>query len=666
MPEQTFYITTPIYYVNAEPHLGHAYSTVVADVAARFHRLLGISTRFQTGTDEHGDKIVQAAEKNGVGPREYVDRISGMFRAAWEPLHIQPDHFIRTTDPEHIAVVRAVLQQVYDAGDIYFDKYGGNYCVSCERFLTDHELVEGKCPDHGTEPQYIEEENYFFRMSKYQDRLVEHIQSHPDFIRPERYKNEVLAMLREPLEDLCISRPKTRLTWGVELPFDSGYVTYVWFDALLNYLTGLGWPDGPEYGRYWPGQHLIAKDILKPHAIYWPTMLMAAGLPLYQHLNVHGYWNVDASKMSKSRGNVVRPLDLAEVYGADAFRYFLMREMTFGLDSNFSQELLVERYNADLANDLGNLFSRVLNMLHKYRQGALPPPGQAAAGDESLAQLFASRGDASGEHDLRGLFHRFQFSHALADIWELISFTNKYIVQVEPWSLAKDPAQGPRLDYVLHVLTQSLASLAYMVWPVMPATAQKMATVLGASLAPPVDWEALCGLRLLPAGGQTQKPEALFPRLETDKVQAKSAKAEAKAAAKADHEPAAQEQAKAPAQAKGKPQPGPAPELTIDEFGRVDLRLGKILEAEPVPKADRLLKLMIDLGEDQPRQVVSGLALQYQPQDLVGRQVVVVANLKPVKLRGVLSRGMVLATVDGDLVRLVGPDQELTPGAKVR
>ncbi len=642
----SFYITTPIYYVNAEPHLGHAYTTIVADVAARFHRLRGEKTRMQTGTDEHGDKIAEAAAKQGVTPKQYADRISDLFRRAWGPLNIQPDNFIRTTDPKHVQVVQEILRRVYDKGDIYKANYGGNYCTGCERFLTERELVDGKCPDHQCEPEYRQEENYFFKMSKYLEPLARHIQENPEFIRPPRYKNEVLAMLDEGLEDLCISRPKSRLTWGIELPFDPDFVTYVWFDALINYITGLDWPRGELFQTFWPqAQHLIAKDILKPHAIYWPTMLMAAGIDLYQHLNVHGYWNLGAGKMSKSLGNVVDPLDLAQVYGPDAFRYFLIREMHFGLDAVFSEELLVERYNADLANDLGNLFSRVMNMLHQYRQGVIPRPQAPAEADQALVELMVR----VYRHYQQAMID-FDFHQALFQVWELIGAANKYVVQNQPWVLAKDPDQARRLDTVLYHLCLVLARVSRCIWPVMPATAEKMWQALGQE--DPIAPETGGDLELAP-GTRTQKPRALFPRVDTKKVQAKAKKAEKKAKAKK-----GAKKAKHPA--------GPAPQIDIDEFARLDLRLGTILGAEKVEGADRLLKLSIDLGEEEPRQVVAGIARYYQPHQLPGRQVVVVANLKPVTLRGVESRGMVLACLGGDKVRLLAPDQELPPGSKVR
>jgi methionyl-tRNA synthetase len=687
----TFYITTPIYYVNAEPHLGHAYSTIVADVATRFHRLLGVPSRMQTGTDEHGDKIAQAAAAEGIEPKAYTDRISGMFRNTWPSLNIAPDNFIRTTDPEHIKSVQAILQKVYDAGDIYFAKYGGHYCVGCERFLTEHEMVDGKCPDHGTEPVYQEEENYFFKMTSYTDALKEYIQANPDFIRPERYKNEVLAILDQGLEDLCISRPKSRLTWGIEMPFDQNFVTYVWFDALINYITGLDWPDGELFKKFWTGddaspQHLIAKDILKPHGIYWPTMLMALAKAegreqdyyLYDHLNVHGYWQVGEGKMSKSRGNVVKPLDLAEVYGVDAFRYFLMREMTFGLDSAFSEDLLVERYNADLANDIGNLFSRVMNMLHRYRDGVVPEAypeaeknwqanGEGQEAEPHKGQVFSTAAHTQLRSFETAAAYRqamegFAFHQSLAWVWDLIDAANKFVVRREPWSLAKDQDKARELDHVLYLLCQRLADIAVLIWPFMPATAQTMATALNlGEIAEGMVQRILNSENLLAAGSQTAKPEALFPRVETDKVQAKAAKKEAKT----DKPPAAKQSKKKDKPAKKGPA-GPAEEITIDEFARVDLKMGKVLQAERIEGADKLLKLSIDLGEAEPRQVVAGIAEHYAPEEMAGRQVVVVANLKPVKLRGVESRGMVLACVDKGAVRVVAPDQDLTPGAKVR
>ena len=405
----TFYITTPIYYVNAEPHIGHAYTTVVADALARFHRLLGEEVRFQTGTDEHGDKVLEAAAAAGLPVKEFVDQISARFRRSWDDLDISYDNYIRTTDPAHMRVVQEVLTRVHDSGDIYFGEYGGLYCFGCECFYLERDLVDGLCPDHKTAPTYLKEENYFFRMSKYQDWLIDFIHTHPDWIRPERYKNEMLAFLKEPLEDLCISRPKSRMDWGITLPFDDRYVTYVWFDALINYLSGLDYPEGAAYQKFWPAQHLIAKDILKPHAIYWPTMLRAMGVAPFTNLNVHGYWQMAAGKMSKSLGNVVEPQALASRFGVDQVRYFFLREMVFGLDANFSETALTTRINADLANDLGNLFARSLGMAFKYRQGVVPPPGDLATLDQEVVTAVQAMAA-----DFLRLFPALEFGRALA------------------------------------------------------------------------------------------------------------------------------------------------------------------------------------------------------------------------------------------------------------
>jgi methionyl-tRNA synthetase len=509
----SYYITTPIYYVNAEPHLGHAYTTVVVDALARFHRLLGEETRFQTGTDEHGEKVMEAAEKAGLPVKEFVDRISAMFRQTWDDLDISYDHYVRTTSPEHIRVVQNVLQKVHDSGDIYFGEYGGLYCYGCETFYLERDLVDGKCPDHLVAPTFIKEENYFFRMSRYQAWLIKYIETHPHWIRPERYRNEALAFLKEPLEDLCISRPRSRLEWGIPLPFDERYVTYVWFDALLNYLTGLGYPEGDNYHRFWPGaQHFIAKDILKPHGIYWPTMLKAAGVEPFQHLNVHGYWQMPQGKMSKSLGNVVEPRQLAEIFGVDQIRYFFLREMVFGLDAHFSEEALRTRINADLANDLGNLFARSLGMAFKYRKGVIPAPGRPEAADMEVAadaQAMAA--------DFLRLFPELEFPKALARVWEFINHLNRYIVATAPWELAKDPGSALRLDTVLYHLLEGLRWLAALLRPVMPKSAMKMSEQLGLGLSL---WDLplpqiLIWDRLLP-GSMLKKGPPLFPRLEAE------------------------------------------------------------------------------------------------------------------------------------------------------
>jgi len=629
--EMTTYITTPIYYVNAQPHLGHAYTTIVADTYSRFRRLSGDTVRFQTGTDEHGDKIAEAAAKEDCTPKEYVDRISEMFRTTWPLLDIEPDNFIRTTDTDHVATVQAILQRVYDKGDIYFDKYTGLYCTGCERFLTEKELVDGKCSDHKTVPDEITEENYFFRMSRYQKDLIDHINANPGFITPERYKNEVLSFLSEPLEDLCISRPTSRLTWGIPLPFDENFVTYVWFDALINYLTGLGYPDGDQFESYWDvAEHVIAKDILKPHAIYWPTMILSMGLPLYKKLHVHGYWNVDETKMSKSIGNVIRPAELIEEYGVDSIRYFCLREMSFGLDASFSSDAIVARKNSDLANDLGNLYSRTTAMLFKYTDGVIPAP--VSVDDDSVLSDLAETVLATYQESMND----FQFHRGLQAVWELISQANKYIVTNEPWALVKDAERLGRLHTVLYNLTETLRLLTLLLQPVIPGICKKMAKGLGLAEKSPLvtDLANNGGWGMLEAGTGLQKIDALFPRMDIKKKQ----------------QPAKQESKKKNKEKKNKKkQASESIEgiITFDQFRKVELRVAEIVAAEPVKKSDRLLKLTVKAPEE--RVIVAGIAEYYQPEDLPGMLVLIVANLKPVKLMGVESQGMVLAAkVDED------------------
>ena len=634
--DRVFYLTTPIYYVNATPHLGHAYTTIVADAMARYHRLAGDDVRFLTGTDEHGDKIAQAAAKAGVKPRAYTDGISAKFRETWQRLGISNDDFIRTTEERHRTVVQGILQALWDAGEIYLGKYGGHYCFGCERFYTEKEIVDGKCPDHKTPLTWIEEENYFFKMSKYQGWLIDYINARPDLIRPERYRNEILGFLRDPLQDLSISRPRTRLEWGIPLPFDDKYVTYVWFDALINYVSALGQPGGDTFKRYWPHvEHLIGKDILKPHAIYWPCMLKAVGLDVFRHLDVHGYWNIGGGKMSKSIGNVVEALALTDKYGHDAFRYFLMREMTFGLDADFSEEALVGRLNADLANDLGNLVSRATTLLAKAEPTDNP----------QLAVLEAEREVRTTADDARQRVERameqFAFHRALEAIWEFIGAVNRYIDTTQPWALAKDPAKASVLNRVLATLADSLRFLGIILAPFLPDAAAKIRRAIGDGREPSLANAAMGRINTIP---RVERLSGLFPRVvaagETVSVGLTDQASVVKTEKQADR-------------------------LTIDDFGRLDLRVAEVIAAELVPKSKKLLKLTVSLGDSQ-RTVVAGIAEHYAPGDLVGKKVVIVANLEAAKLMGIESQGMVLAGSAGDRLAVVTPDRDLPPGARVK
>ena len=635
MSDRFFYLTTPIYYVNAEPHLGHAYTTIVGDAMARWRRLTGDRVWFLTGTDEHGDKIAQAAAAAGVSPQAYADRISAAYRETWRRLGISNDDYIRTTEQRHQKIVQNILQALWDAGEIYLGKYGGHYCFGCERFYTEKEIADGKCPDHLTPLTWIEEENYFFKMSKYQAWLMEEIQRRPDMIRPERYRNEILGFLREPLQDLSISRPRTRLEWGIPLPFDDKYVTYVWFDALINYVSALGGPGDPRYDTFWPhAEHLIGKDILKPHAVYWPCMLKAVGIPIYRHLNVHGYWTVNGQKMSKSLGNVVEPVAFAAKFGEvgnDVFRYFVMREGVFGLDSDFSETAVVARLNADLANDLGNLASRASTLIVNFAGGVVPSAGAPAAEESAVAAAFARALKDAGE-----AMDEFAFHRALAALWEFVAVVNRYVDASAPWELKKDPAKQARLNAVLYTLAESLRCLGIVLAPFLPDAAAKMRAALGQTAEPALA-DAVWG-RLSP-GARVQKITALFPRVEDKKP---SPAAPAAAAPAAD-----------------------GARISIDDFQKIDLRVALVLAAEAVPKSRKLLKLRVSLGVEE-RTVLAGIAEHYRPEDLVGKKVVVVANLAPAKLMGIESQGMVLAGEGGQGLGIVTPDRDLPPGAKVK
>ena len=629
----TYYATTPIFYVNAEPHIGHAYTTTLVDVVTRFHRLKGDDTYFLTGTDEHGEKIQKAAEAAGLSLQAYTDDIAGKFRSVWDDLGIQYDEFIRTTEERHKKVVREILQNVYDKGDIIFGEYGGLYCVQCERYYTEKELEGGKCPQHGVVLEYRSEENYFFRMEKYRPWLREYLAENPGFIRPERYRNEVLGILREPIGDLSISRPRSRVPWGIPLPWDENHVTYVWFDALINYYSALESRGLTE--RYWPFvEHFIAKDILKPHGVFWPTMLKAAGLPLYQHLNVHGYWLVDGGKMSKSRGNVVRPLALKDKYGNDAFRYYLLRDMTFGLDASFSELGLAERINSDLANDLGNLLNRTLGMLGKYREGVIPTAAALEPVDEALKGAFTAL-----PAQLVRQFGDLQFERAIESVLEAVRKANKYIAETQPWVLAKDEANAARLDTVLACCAEALRCASILLDPVIPGKAQELRRQLGLEGQGFDLWSAE-QWGVIPAGTRMQPGEPLFPRVDMGALEQ------------------AIEGGDAPLEHK--------PEVTMEDFAKLELRVAEVVACEPHPKADKLLVLTVKLGPEE-RTIVSGIRQWYRPEELVGKKVIVVANLKPVKLRGTLSQGMILSAEDAEgNLSVSALERDIASGSEVR
>lgn len=678
-----FYITTPIYYPSDRLHIGHAYTTTAADALARWHRFLGEDVFFLTGSDEHGQKIERKAQAKGVSPKQYVDEIVATFKELWERLDIRYDRFIRTTDPDHVRVVQHIFKTIYDKGDIYKSTYEGWYCVQCETFWLESKLVDGKCPDCGRPVELLREESYFFRLSKYADRLLQHIESHPEFIQPPSRRNEMVAFIKQGLEDLCVSR--TTFDWGIPVPIDERHVIYVWFDALTNYLTGVGYlHDQALFQRYWPADlHLVGKEIVRFHTIIWPIILMAADLPLPRQVFGHGWLLFDQQKMSKSKGNVVDPNVLIDRYGSDAIRYFLLREVSFGQDGNFSEQALVERINADLANDLGNLVYRSLSILERYQGGVVPEPGPEQGVDRELRELARQVARETNERMLA-----LDINTALATIWRFVGRANKYIDQTEPWQLNRrrqeDPAADERLRTVLYHLAEALRVTALLVAPFLPKTGRAIWEQLG--IAEPLEsqrFEDLAWGKLRP-GTRTRRGQPLFPRIvDQHEAGAPATAGQPEAAAGAAGAPGeAAARAVQGAQAgadkgvgpgadgaarDGGEQPGGDGLIGIDEFGRVELRVGRVLEASRIAGADRLLKLKVDLGEARPRQIVAGIAQHYQPEALVGKQIVVVANLKPAKLRGEVSEGMLLAATSEDgrlsLVTVEGP---MPPGSRVK
>ena len=653
---KTFYITTPIYYVNDVPHIGHAYTTIAADVLARYHRQWGHDVFFLTGLDEHGQKVQQAAEKAGIAPQTYCNQLAPKFQNLWKRLNISNDAFIRTTDPKHKAYVQKTLQTLYDKDLIYRADYTGWYCTFDERFWTEKDVVEGLCPDCKRPVERLSESNYFFRMSRYQSRLLTYIADHPDFILPLSRRNEVVGFLQKPLEDLSISRPKSRLSWGIDLPFDSATVTYVWIDALVNYVSALEYlRPAPSFDRYWASHsaesaserrvlHLVGKDILTTHAVYWSSMLMALELPLPHTIFAHGWWTVNGEKMSKSRGNVVDPNAIIDEFGADAFRYFLLREVPFGHDGDFSKDAMVGRINSELANDLGNLLQRSLTMIERFAQGTVPAHTHAAETEMEVRLRKTINGlFTSAERHITSL----EFNRALESIWELVQLGNQYVDKSAPWTLAKKPEDKARLQTVLYHAGETLRILSLVLYPFMPHTAQEMARQLGLTvdLANPQPDELNWGF--LPPGTKIARGQPLFPRIETTK--------------KPGEAPVTQE----PGSTQTQPQAAQSEQISIEDFRKVVLRVGKVLTAERVPKSTKLLKLLVDIGTEE-RQVIAGIGTKYAPEDLVGKRVVIVANLKPAKLMGVESQGMVLAAGDEEVSALLTTLEDVAPGSKIK
>ncbi len=627
-----FYLTTPIYYVNDIPHLGHAYTTIAADVLARFYRQRNYKTFFLTGTDEHGLKIQQTAEKKGITPKQLADETHIKFKELWKVLNISYDRFIRTTDEDHIKAVQYIFQKCYENGDIYLSEYESWYCVGCEEFKTETEIKDNdyKCPIHQKKCEKIKEESYFFRLSKYQDKLLELYEKNPEFIQPDYRRNEVIFFVKQGLKDLSVSRLRERVKWGIPVPFDDKHTIYVWFDALTNYLTGVGYPnvESDKFKTFWPADlHIVGKDILRFHTVYWPAFLMSAGLEIPKKVFAHGWWTVEGEKMSKTLGNVVNPFEVAEKYGVDELRYFLLREIPFGQDGDFSHKAVVNRINSDLANDLGNLVSRTISMINKFNKGVVDcvEDGKKTELEEKYEELYRETLESFEKH-----MSKLEFNKALEKVWEFIDFLNKYIVKTEPWKLNKE--KSPYLKTVLYVLADGLLLIGYLLYPFMPEKMKILLEYIGFEYLP----EDIYPFSY-PSGSVVKKKiKPLFPRLE-DKGEVKVM--EKKEEKKEEF-------------------------VSIDDFAKLQFKVGEILEAEKVEKSNKLLKLLVDLG-DEKRTIVSGIAEYYKPNDLIGKKVIVFTNLKPRKIFGIQSQGMILASKDDKGLKLLTVDGDIKNGSLV-
>ena len=631
---EKFYITTPIYYPSDKLHIGHSYCTVATDTMARYKRLRGYDVKFLTGTDEHGQKIERIAEKQGITPKQYVDKIVSGIKDLWKELDISYDHFIRTTDDYHVKSVQKIFKQLYDQGDIYKSEYEGWYCTPCESFYTDVQLVDGKCPDCGREVERLKEESYFFRLSKYQDRLIKYIEEHPEFIQPQTRQNEMINNFLKPgLEDLCVSR--TSFNWGIPVTFDPKHIVYVWVDALTNYITALGYgsDDDSEFKKYWPADvHVVGKEIVRFHTIIWPAMLMALDLPLPKQVFGHGWLIIDGGKMSKSKGNVVDPKVLVDRYGVDAIRYFLLREIAFGQDGNFTNEALIQRINSDLANDLGNLVSRTVGMIEKYFDGKIPADREETEFDASLkdtAKAVTEKVDT--------LLDKMLFSDALTEIWTLIRRSNKYVDETQPWVLAKDDSQKAKLANVLYNLSEAIRIVSVLIQPFMPNTPKLIWKQLGVSEGEATTWDSAKTWGALPADTVYTKGDVIFPRIDMKKelAELEAAMKAAQAASVANQEKKAEEEQKEE----------PVPEITIDDFDKIKLKVGTVIASEKMPGSKKLLKNQIKIG-NETRQILSGISPNYTPEEMVGKKVIVLTNLPPRKMMGEMSYGMILVAED--------------------